>query len=265
MAEAVIELGDTWSTPPAEQPERRDGRPDPRVWLLLLALVPVLAMGGSGRPAPAFREAASVAAAGTQVFAITGGEIDVVEASSMDSATVASYPLAGGARRWSATIPGPVNYLVPEAGVLLVVNVSAAGPGRPLPSVTALDQATGRMLWSRPGARLVDVPPGRGRAVMSFGRDPVATGVLAVDLRTGGPGGSVRLSGRPGAAWAVVGGPDLDSRVAGRLLTLVDDTLALVDEDSGEVVATAQVGIPSTDARRDARAPRLYVMGTQGI
>jgi hypothetical protein len=247
-----------------ERPPRR--RRDRRPWLLLLALAPALALAGSVPAQPAFREVASAPAAGIQVFAMTADAIDVVEQSGVDAATIASYPLTGGGQRWRVTIPGAVNDLVPEpgTGVLLAVNLAGAGVGRPDASVAALDAATGRLLWSRPGARLVDVRADLRRAVLDMGRAPVSTGVIAIDLRTGEPAWTVPL-GRSGTSWALVTGSGQGSEHPGRLFALVDDAVTLLDEASGAVLASTHVEIPPVDERRDARAPRLYLLGGQGI
>lgn len=275
-----IDLGDDWSVAVPEQHRRFDRR----IWLLLLALVPVLAVGGSARVEQVFREVTSVPASGAQVFATGPDRVDVLESSGTDTSTLASYPVDGGPRRWSGRVPGPVNELLLQetAGVLLALDVPASAADEPAASVAALDTASGRLLWSRTGAHLVDVQPQRRRAVLYTGAAP-ATEVFAIDLRTGQQSWVLHV-GHPHAAWAVVGGQQaiqagvrMGTGVAqpggtdpqparpGRLIALVDDTLTLIDEESGAVLATRAAGIPSDDARRDERPPRLYLIGRQGI
>jgi PQQ-like domain len=266
VPDVLIELGEDWAAPAPPPPRPRDPRRTRWAWLLALALLPALATGGSARVRSAFREVASVPAAVGQTFAVTAGAIDVLEASTVDGSTVTSYPLAGGPRRWRVPVPGPVNNLLPvvRSGVLLAEYLPATAPGQPDPFLAALDAATGRLLWSTRGARLVDVRPDLHLAVLSLGGPRAATRVLGVDLRTGRSIWAVPVA-RPGAPWAIVAGVGAAGDGSSRVMLLVGDRVTLLAEATGVALATREVGIPSADARRDARAPRLYVLGNQGI
>jgi outer membrane protein assembly factor BamB len=260
MAEVVIDLGDTWATPVPEQAAPPRGRVDRRMWLMLLVLVLVLVATRGARPATALRQVAAVAVAGTQVFTISGSALEVIERTGGDASTISSYSLASGAPRWRTTIPGAATDLipVPGTGILLAVNDLQPEQVSPDANTVALDEATGRLLWTRPGAQVVDVLPKPGRVVLSTGKDMVATQVFSIDLRVGKQAWSLPLGGAS-TRWAFAGG------AAGRLFALVDDTVTLVDEVSGAVVGSAPVGIPSSDDRRDNRAPRLYLIDGRGI
>jgi outer membrane protein assembly factor BamB len=267
VPDVLIELGDTWSAPAPEEARPPRRRRDPRPWLLLLTLAPVLVLGGAAGPPSLFREVASAPVDGVQVFAVTADSIEVVEQSEVDASTVASYPLSGGGRRWVTRVLGPVDDLLPEpaAGVLLAINLGPGGVGRPVGGVSALDAGTGRLLWSRPGAHLVQVRLDQRRAVLYHGRGPVATAVTAVDLGTGTPVWTTPLE-QPGVPWAAVAVPTPGTgSPPGPVLALVGDTVMALDAASGAVLASRRVGIPSAEERHDARAPRLYILGGQGI
>ncbi len=255
--EALIELGEDWSVPePVADPEaprrRRSG------WLFVLALLPALALTVSARPPTPFREVATVPAASNQIFVVTAGTVAVVEAALGDSSRVTSYPLSGGPARWTANVPGPVGALVPQPGSRVLFAVSAPG------FVAALDLDSGELLWSMPGAFLVDGRDGTGRAVVAVDRTPASRTVRALDVRTGRPLWSVSLPAPPAAApWILVAGPD--GTGPGRVAVLDGDTLSVLDEASGARLASTSAGIPSADERHDARVPRLYLLGGRAI
>jgi PQQ-like domain len=285
VPEVLIDLGEVRPVEvPATLPE--PVRPATRRWwLFALALLPVLTTALSTRPHSAFWQVTAVPAGPGQVFAVTGDAIASLAEATAQRATVVSYPVAGGALRWRAVLPGPVSDLSPVAGSGVLVTRYVPGTieilpdgslrsSGPDPYVAALDLRTGRLLWTRPGAYVVDLRSDLHLAVLARGRPGLASQVFAIDLRSGRPAWAVPVPD-PDPPWVLVaaagetaGAGAGDAPRAGpppRIAVLSGETVMLVDEATGAVAASAGVDIPSADARSDHRPPRLYLLGDQSI
>jgi hypothetical protein len=266
----LIDLGEDRSAPDTRAPLPRDWH---RV-LLVIGLVATLATGGSAHPGPALIRVAALPGAGTSPFLVTGDAVDVVEPSTVDEVRVSSYPIAGGPRRWAAALPRldyALDYVLLDAspagvlpGVLLAVSPTVVGQGAHNGAVAALDARTGRRLWFQWSADLVAVRADLGTAVLVHDNQSVLGDVYAVDLRTGQARWTVPLV-PANAAWALVTSSPQASTAAARVVVLVDDRLIVLDQATGQRLASRDVGIPSADDRQDVDSPRLYVIGQRVI
>jgi hypothetical protein len=256
----LIDLGEDWEMPDAlDEPPRRD-------WhraMLMVALIAVLATAGAAPAHNSLREVTALAGEGTHAFAVSGNALHVV-APSGNQSSVSSYALANGRLRWQANVTGLVTRLLPSAGVLLAIGSTIRGLTVLPDSVGALDEATGRVLWSSPNSELVDVRPDVGVAVLVRNQAPHAGQVFAIDLR----GGAIRWSVQPDATeWALVAAAQDQAEVVGpaRVALLVDQNATVLDEATGAVVATRTVPIPPAEQRADIDLPRLSIVDNQVI
>ncbi|HEY2669596.1 MAG TPA: PQQ-binding-like beta-propeller repeat protein [Rugosimonospora sp.] len=238
----VIELDTDWE--PRESPHAsgwRIGRRSRLVVGLLVCLLLVSGMAGSATPAPIWRLVASVPAAFGDFSVLSGDRVFVMR--QQDSGTtVDAYGLPGGRHLWRAALSASVDMLAVQkaAGELLA---EAAGVERGQ-RVTALDVATGRVLWRLDDAVFY-------QAVQSA--QPDSSHVLLMVAPPSGPNQLRLVDVRSGAAiWSRVLMPGTTTYSLGSGKLVLDSPAGpvwILDEDTGRSLLTARLdtGPPPVD------------------
>ncbi|MBO0869100.1 MAG: hypothetical protein J2P15_11085 [Micromonosporaceae bacterium] len=196
---ALIELD---RDPPHEVPGRPANRwGQLRLRPVLLAIAVLLAAGlGAAAPAPGpLVPVASIPDAAAEDFTLAGGILYQAEPDPAVPGRIAAYRLSTGDRLWSVAVPAPVDLVLPVraspngTGVVLAQSFQATRQA----AVSAVDPATGRLLWR---GRRYQLPPDRslhcGARCLSRldrsargGSAPRHDGLAAEPGRRLGPGG----------------------------------------------------------------------------
>ncbi|MEN3310658.1 MAG: hypothetical protein V7603_6860 [Micromonosporaceae bacterium] len=223
----LIDLDEDRCVTPGRYPRRTIA---PLVAVLVALLAPALCGGGAVAARPALVPLASVPARGATAIGVTPRDLYVARD---DPPTVSGYALPGGRRRWRVRMSMPVTVLRVLAGArVLLASEDAGGTGR----LVALDSSTGAVLWSRPGASIVDIPAG-GRALLRWPAGAGTDELGWVLVRTGRP-----VWSRPVPRQADVGVSHAPDRSGGLLVTDADGAADLLAEDTGAVLASGQLG-----------------------
>jgi outer membrane protein assembly factor BamB len=234
----VIELGNDWSVPENQPRPWRTAR---SLRAGLVVLVTVLLLGGAApaRSAP-FAPVTSIPVTSIPTdVALTTDAVYVIERH-LGGSVVRAYTLTGGGPRWSVELTDPMDGLTPTPDGLALVAVAY---GASSSNVTALDAATGKLLWQRPPATVMQVTNEAvvltryGPATKAGGAEPVA--VSAVRLRTGVPiwsyplSSAVTFASTAGDTWHQ--GPDR------LVLAAPNGTVTVVDSRTGALLARESV------------------------
>jgi PQQ-like domain len=258
-ATVVIDLGEDW-TLADEQPVGQRRRPPSRVLLAAFVLVAVVLLtGGSAAPRPPFVALGSVPTQGTSATEVGDGAV-FVGAQTLGGRTVTRYPLAGGARVWTVTVPGPPEYLryLPGPRTLMVESYDVeANQAR----VAMLDAATGRRLWVSSGQMMLEAPDTEPGALL-FDPDDAGAGVATyTDLRTGRALWSRAV---PAGTQLVATDDGTRPDASGYVLAQADGTVTLLAGRTGAVLVTGQVGRLAPDNPAEFDPDRQSIVNVVG-
>jgi outer membrane protein assembly factor BamB len=230
----VIDLGADW-----EQGEARAGS----VWrfrrgtrLLVGLLVCLLLAGlaaGSATPEPAFRLVASVPAKPGDTYSLSGNRLFLVRSTvPVGRSSIDAYRLPDGRHLWQARFPAQV-HAFPVAAAVGVMLTEGTRPLQQPQQLTALDAASGRVLWRLPDAELYEQPETTdSRALVLANLSGGPRQLRLVDLRSG-----AAIWSRPLAA-----GTRADVLAPRRLvLWAADGTAQILDEDTGRVLVSGRL------------------------
>jgi hypothetical protein len=258
--EPVIDLGIVTAhdaaAAPDDRPFRRPRLTDRRLLAVLVAALCLLTMGASALPRPALlRVTAVLPYQQNGTFDVTARAAYVVVGGA--EPTLSAYALPGGRQLWTSPLEWPSAGVNAEeaAGVVLV-----AGGDR---VTVALDAATGRERWRRPG--LLGASTGGAALLADYAdEDGLLRALRSVRLTDGAPlwsrdveadHGWMLTSSRPG------GTPEPD-----RIVTVMPDgrvsVLRLTDGGevaAGRVVWRAQTGRDTGFTEVNAEGGALYV------
>ncbi len=258
--EPVIDLGTVTADDDAAAPDDRPFRPprptDRRLLAVLVAVLCLLTAGASALPRPALvRVTAVLPYQQNGTFDVTARTAYVVIGGA--EPTLSAYALPGGRQLWTAPLEWPSAGVNAEeaAGVVLI-----AGGDR---VTVALDAATGRERWRRPG--LLSASAGGAALLADYADDDGRLRALrSVRLADGAPLWSRDVA--PDHSWMLTTSRTGATAEPDRIVTVMSDGRVSVLRlaDGGEVVAgrvvwRAQTGRDTGFTEVNADGGALYV------
>ncbi|HKE64181.1 MAG TPA: PQQ-binding-like beta-propeller repeat protein [Micromonosporaceae bacterium] len=216
---------------------REHARPTVAVAIAVLALL----VGGSvAPPLPRMSPISSISMPLGAAFAVDGTRAVVLASRDGVGESIAAYAVAGGHRAWFTELP---IRQADDVGMTMtdgIVLVSAGRFGNRGPHTLAVDEKSGRLLWTSP---LSLVSPRRGSESVLASDGPA--NVASLDKRTGEQSWSVPVGATCSTDVAVPG----DAEVANALVELCTATgvLSRIDLDTGAVRATSHISLTSTE------------------
>ncbi len=223
----------------------------------MVCLLMVGVAAGSAAPEPAFRLVDSVPATSGDSYSLSGNRLFLVRSTiPAGRSSIDAYRLPDGRRLWQARFPAQV-HAFPVTAPVGVMLTEGTRPQQQPQQLTALDAATGRVLWRLPDAELYERP------------DTIGSRALVLADLSGGPRQLRLLDMRSGAAvWSrpLPAGTRADVLASRRLvLQAPDGTAQILDEDTGRLLVSGRLETTSYRSPVSSRRPACRAGGTRRV